>query len=105
MKWESHTSGRLIILHALRQLERAQSLAPEDYPLISLLRAHALLAMKQFPEAMTALQAYLQKDPQGPNSDQARKMLEQAQAYVASKKNRLQDSIATSATHVRVALF
>ncbi len=71
---------------ALRQLERAQSLAPEDYPLISLLRAHALLAMKQFPEAMTALQAYLQKEPQGPNSDQARKMLEQAKAYVASKK-------------------
>jgi Flp pilus assembly protein TadD len=71
---------------ALRQLERAQNLAPADYPLISLLRAHALLAMKQFPEAMTALQAYLQKDPQGPNSEKARKMLEQAQAYVASKK-------------------
>jgi len=71
---------------ALRQLERAQSLAPADYPLISLLRAHALLAMKQFPEAMTALQAYLQKEPQGPNSDQARKMLEQARSYVASKK-------------------
>jgi Tfp pilus assembly protein PilF len=71
---------------ALRQLERAQSLAPADYPLISLLRAHALLAMKQFPEAMTALQAFLQKDPQGPNSEKARKMLEQAQAYMASKK-------------------
>lgn len=71
---------------ALRQLERAESLAPADYPLISLLRAHALLAMKQFPEAMTAVQAYLQKDPQGPNSAQAHKMLEQAQAYVASKK-------------------
>jgi len=71
---------------ALRQLERAQSLAPADYPLVSLLRAHALLAMKQFPEAMTALQAFLQKEPQGPNSDKARKMLEQAQAYVASKK-------------------
>jgi Flp pilus assembly protein TadD len=71
---------------ALRQLERAQSLAPGDYPLISLLRAHALLAMKQFPEAATALQAFLQKDPQGPNSEKARKMLEQAQAYMASKK-------------------
>ncbi|HWG40366.1 MAG TPA: tetratricopeptide repeat protein [Candidatus Acidoferrales bacterium] len=71
---------------ALRQLERAQSLAPADYPLISLLRAHALLAMKQFPEAMTALQAYLQKDPHGPNSAQAHKMLEEAQAYVASNK-------------------
>lgn len=71
---------------ALRQLERAENLTPVDYPLISLLRAHALLAMKQFPEAMTALQAYLQKDPQGPNSVQAHKMLEQTQAYLASKK-------------------
>jgi tetratricopeptide (TPR) repeat protein len=78
--------GKADYPNALRQLERAQSLAPGDYPLISLLRAHALLAMKQFPEAMAALQAYLQKDPQGPNSEHARKMLEQAQAYVASKK-------------------
>ncbi|HEY1525676.1 MAG TPA: tetratricopeptide repeat protein [Candidatus Angelobacter sp.] len=71
---------------ALRQLERAQSLAPAEYPLIYLLRAHALLAMKQFPEAMTALQAYLQKDPNGANSEQAQKMLQQAQAFVTPKK-------------------
>ena len=71
---------------ALRQFERAESLAPVDYPLISLLRAHALLAMKQFPEAMTALQAYLQKDPKGPNSVQAQKMLEQTQAYLAKSR-------------------
>jgi tetratricopeptide (TPR) repeat protein len=78
--------GKANYPEALRQLERAQSLAPGDYPLISLLRGNALLAMKQFPEAMAALQAYLQKDPQGPASEQAHKMLEQAQAYVASKK-------------------
>jgi tetratricopeptide (TPR) repeat protein len=71
---------------ALRQLERAESLAPADYPLISLLRAHAFLALKQFPEAMSALQTYLQKDPQGINSAQAHKMMEQAQAFVARKK-------------------
>lgn len=73
---------------ALKQFDRAQSLATEDYPLISLLRAHALLAMKQFPEAMAALQAFLQKDPHGPNSEQAQKMLEQAQAYVASNASK-----------------
>jgi tetratricopeptide (TPR) repeat protein len=71
---------------ALRQFERAESLTSSDYPLISLLRAHALLAMKQFPEAAAALQAYLQKDPHGPNAEHAQKMLEQAQAYVAAKK-------------------
>jgi tetratricopeptide (TPR) repeat protein len=68
---------------ALRQLERAQSLAPAEYPLIYLLQAHALLSMKQYPEAMTALQAYLQKDPKGPNSAEAQKMLQTAQAFVA----------------------
>src|SRR6266853_3241535 len=71
---------------ALRQLERAESMAPAEYPLIYLLRAHALLSMKQFPEAMAALQAYLQKDPKGANVQQAEKMLEQAQAFVARKK-------------------
>lgn len=71
---------------ALRELDRAESMAPADYSLIFLMRAHALLAMKQFPEAMAALQAYLQKDPKGAYTDQAHKMLEQAQAYVASKK-------------------
>jgi hypothetical protein len=42
--------------------------------------------MKQFPEAMTALQAYLQKDPKGANVEQAQKMMEQAQAFMAQKK-------------------
>lgn len=73
---------------ALKQFDRAQSLAPEDYPLISLLRGHAFLAMKQFPEAMAALQAYLQKEPKGPNSEHAKKMLEEAQAFVASNASR-----------------
>ncbi len=71
---------------ALRQLERAQNLAPAEYPLIYLLQAHALLAMKQYPEAMTALQAYLQKDPKGPNSAEAQKMLQAAQAFMAKGK-------------------
>lgn len=70
---------------ALRQLERAENIAPIEYPLIHLLRAQALLSLKQYPEAATALQAYLQKDPQGANSQQARKMLERAQALMAKK--------------------
>jgi Flp pilus assembly protein TadD len=78
--------GKTDYAAALRELDRAQSLAPAEYPLIYLLRAHALLALKQFPEAMTALQAYLQKDPNGANTAQAQKMLQQAQAFVAGKK-------------------
>jgi len=90
--WQAHFEmgksyiGKADYPSALRQLERAENLAPEEYPLIYLLRAHALLSMKQFPEAMTALQAYLQKDPKGPNVEQAQKMLEQAQAYMAKSK-------------------
>lgn len=68
---------------ALHQLDLAENMAPTEYPLISLVRGHALLSMKQYPEAMIALESYLQKDPQGPNSEQARKMMEQAQALMA----------------------
>lgn len=90
--WQAHFEmgksyiGKADYPAALRQLERAESLAPEEYPLIYLLRAHALLSMKQFPEAMAALQAYLQKDPKGANVEQAQKMMEQAQAFMAQKK-------------------
>ena len=69
---------------ALRQLDRAQALAPTDYPLIHLVRAHALLAMNNYADAMTELQAYLDKEPSGPNSQQAQKMLAQAKAFAAS---------------------
>ncbi|HEY2497952.1 MAG TPA: tetratricopeptide repeat protein [Candidatus Angelobacter sp.] len=89
--WQAHFEmgksyiGKADYPAALRQLERAESLAPGQYPLIYLLRANALMAMKQYPDATIALQAYLQKDPQGFNSAQARKMLEQAQALMARK--------------------
>ncbi|HLJ30317.1 MAG TPA: tetratricopeptide repeat protein [Candidatus Angelobacter sp.] len=66
---------------ALRQLDRAQTLAPIDYPLIHLVRAHAMLALNNYSDAMTELQAYLAKDPQGPNSQEAQKMLNQARAF------------------------
>ena len=72
---------------ALSHLQRAQGMAPKEYSLIYLLQAHALLAMKQYPEAMSALQAYLQKEPQGPNRLEAQKMLEKAQAFVAKSSH------------------
>jgi len=70
---------------ALGHLQRAQALAPQEYPLIYLLQAHALLALKQYPEAMSALQVYLQKDPQGANRVEAQKMLEKAQAFAGGQ--------------------
>ncbi len=70
---------------ALHQLELAENMTSSEYPTIYLLRAHALLSMKQYPEAMSAAQLFLEKDPHGPNSQLAHKMIEQAQAYTAKK--------------------
>ena len=69
---------------ALRQLSRAQALAPAEYPLIHLVKAHAMLALNNYADAMTELQSYLEKEPSGPNSEQAQKMLAQAKAFAAS---------------------
>lgn len=66
---------------ALRQLNRAQALMPRDYPLVHLVKAHAMLAINDYTDAMTELQQYLAKEPNGPNSQEAAKMLAQAKAF------------------------
>ncbi|HEU4416533.1 MAG TPA: tetratricopeptide repeat protein [Candidatus Angelobacter sp.] len=90
--WQAHFEmgkayiGKADYPAALRELQRAQTMAPADYALVYLLQAHVLLSMKQYPEAMAALQAYLQKDPKDANIGEAHKMLEQAQAFMAKAK-------------------
>jgi len=85
--WQAHFEmgkafiGKTDYQAALSHLQRAQAMAPKEYALIYLLQAHALLAMKQYSEAMSALQTYLQKEPPGPNRLEAQKMLEKAQAF------------------------
>jgi len=89
--WQAHFEmgksyiGKADYPTAMHQLEMAENLAPSEYPIIYLLRGHALLAMKQYSAASTALEAFLQKDPRGPNAQLAHKMLEQAQAFMAKK--------------------
>src|SRR5262249_18998676 len=91
--WQAHFEmakayiGKSDYPTALRHLERAHNMATSEYPLIYLLQAHALLAMRQYPEAMTALQSYLLKERAGPNRAEAQKMLQQAQAFVTKKGN------------------
>lgn len=90
--WQAHFElakayiGKADYQSALKHLQQAQSMEPSKYPLIYLLQADALLAMKQYPEAMNALQSYLQKEPQGPNSAEAHKLMEKAQAFMAQSK-------------------
>jgi tetratricopeptide (TPR) repeat protein len=68
---------------ALHQLDRAQTLAPQEYPIIRLIRAHALMALSRYSDAAADLQTYLSKNPNGPDAEQARRMLEKAQASMA----------------------
>jgi regulator of sirC expression with transglutaminase-like and TPR domain len=51
-----------------------------------LVRAHIYLSQKNYPEAMTELEAYLQKAPQDANAAQARKTLDQVRAFAAARK-------------------
>lgn len=78
-------AGKMDYQAALRALERAQSLVPVEYPPIRLVRAQVLLGLRQYEEAMADLQAFLQKDPSGPNSAMAQQMLEKAKQLLAKK--------------------
>jgi|SRR6185437_7373902 tetratricopeptide (TPR) repeat protein len=70
---------------ALRELGKAQSLLPAGYPVIMLVSAQAHLGLKQYQNAVSELQAFLQKEPAGPNSGTAHRMLQQAQELMARK--------------------
>jgi tetratricopeptide (TPR) repeat protein len=63
---------------ALRELDKAQSLTPAEYLPLRLVRAQALLALKQYDEAARECLAYLKKEPSGPNARAAQQMLDHA---------------------------
>jgi tetratricopeptide (TPR) repeat protein len=77
--------GKQDYASALRQLDRAQSLVPAEYPTLLLVRAQAHMGLKQYQTAMQELQTFLQKDPTGPNSAAAEKMLRQTRELMARK--------------------
>jgi tetratricopeptide (TPR) repeat protein len=77
--------GKQDYASALRQLDRAQSLVPAEYPTLLLVRAQANMGLKQYQTAMQELQTFLQKDPNGPNSMAAEKMLRQTRELMARK--------------------
>jgi len=70
---------------ALRQLDRAQSLVPKEYAPLHMAKAHAMMGLNNYTDAMTELQAYLDKTPKGPQSDQAQKLLNQAKAFATKQ--------------------
>jgi uncharacterized protein HemY len=68
---------------ALRQLNKAEDLGPKDYVVIHLVKAHALLGMKNYSEAMAELQWYLDKAPADQQSAEARQTLEKVRSFAA----------------------
>lgn len=63
---------------SVQQLDKAASLAQGDFPLMHLVRARALIGLTQYADAATELEAFLAKEPDGPDSAQAKIMLERA---------------------------
>jgi tetratricopeptide (TPR) repeat protein len=70
--------GKADFASAIRQLDRAQSLTP-NFPMIRYVRGFALMGLKQYQQAATELQGFLEKVQSGPESDRARQLLSQAQ--------------------------
>jgi tetratricopeptide (TPR) repeat protein len=68
---------------ALRQFNRAEDMQPK-YALVHLVKAHALLGLKNYSEAMSELEAYLEKEPTGAQSQEAKLTLEKVRAFSAS---------------------
>src|SRR4051812_35687651 len=77
--------GKADYAAAIRSLDKAESLAQGKYPLIHLAKAHAMLALKNYPDAMNELQAFIDQAPKAPQADNARETLQQVRAYVAQQ--------------------
>lgn len=80
--------GKADYEHALQQITKTQQLVTRDYPPIHLVRAHVMLALKNYAEAMSELQAFLTLAPKDdPNSGAARQALEKVKAFTAAAAN------------------
>jgi tetratricopeptide (TPR) repeat protein len=77
-------AGKADYESAVRALDRAQHLAPQEYPLIRLIRAHSLMGLTRYGDAIAELQAFLAKAPAGPDAEQAQRMLERAKESMSA---------------------
>ncbi len=76
--------GKADYQHALQQLSKAQSFMPKDYAPLHLVRAHVMLALKNYTEGLAELQQFLTLAPQDPNAGAARETVGKLKAYLAS---------------------
>lgn len=68
---------------SLQQAGRAGALAAADYPPLHLVMAHAYLGLKDYSQAITELEQFISRDPNGADSARARKALDQVRAFAA----------------------
>jgi tetratricopeptide (TPR) repeat protein len=76
--------GKTDYRSALVQLSKAQEFETTDYAPIHLVRAHVLVALQEYADAMSELQAFLTLAPNDPNSEMARQALEKIKAFTAA---------------------
>ncbi len=74
--------GKADYKQALKNLDKAQSLVGFKYANLHLVKAHALLSLKEYAPAMLELEAFLEQSPDDPQSANARKTLAQVKAYI-----------------------
>lgn len=70
---------------ALRQINKAAEMGPSNYAAIHLVRAHALLGVKDYNQAITELEQFLSSNPSSADSARARETMNQVRAFMASK--------------------
>jgi Tfp pilus assembly protein PilF len=78
--------GKAQFGESLRAVNRASQLMPSNYPPLHLVRAQALLGLKNYGEAIAELEQYLGGEPNGTDSEQARKTLNDVRAFLAQQK-------------------
>ncbi|MGZ4826269.1 MAG: hypothetical protein ACXVY9_02820, partial [Terriglobales bacterium] len=69
---------------ALRQINKAAQMAPPNYSAIHLVRAHALLGVKDYNQAVAELEQFIVADPGNSESAKARETLGQVKALMDS---------------------
>jgi tetratricopeptide (TPR) repeat protein len=69
---------------ALKNATTAEKLSNDAYAPIHVVKAHALMGLKQYGPAVAELQRYLDREPQGDIAASARRTLDQAKSFVAA---------------------
>jgi tetratricopeptide (TPR) repeat protein len=75
--------GKSDLARAHEQLDHCQRYAPPSYAPLHLVRANLELALKNYPAAMAELEAYLDREPTGENSERVRKTLGEVKTFLS----------------------